>query len=427
MSLDIVMDNTLRPILSLHPSDNPNLDMPSSEIKRGPPESVCRQLLLNSDIPNFTQGPIGGADQYPNSVDLEVMIYHVEDHPKIKRILGRAFIVEELNSTTCFIESLKERPNGRRPPSATIKYRLKQNAFYETDSKIAAKINIEVKNFVDVVWDNAEPVGKPRNSDHEGSFRRLDSVLKSLALDSYKLREQESCKEAKRNRVFRSPNDAAWYFEKSLRIWNLDYNHTRPSAELLISFFQSNNINSQAAVKDCVSDFFKDAGRDENYSAVAQCYEGIDFDHGFYLVDCAIFGRKSAIVHCSTNESITPNEKLRAIMSAFLWMRILYPRREWQSRLLKFPFEDNLEEHLHGLVDIKQQEALRDDCELADEDQTHIDWLWSWLSQHDQRPIKLAFLMAKNRMARDVLNEMEVVHRFIEEITDYAQLARRSY
>ncbi|KAJ5994882.1 hypothetical protein N7481_001859 [Penicillium waksmanii] len=443
-----MMNNTARTISSLRSFDNAHLDMQSFDIRPGSPESVCRQLLLNPGIPNFADGPIveqntptqGVGQLHPGSFHLRIMIYRMGDHHTIKETLKRAFFVEELNSIPRFIESLKNRSDGGRLPGATISYRLKQKAFFENDSKFTAKanattINIQVTNFVDDVWarfdSNAEHLEASRNSDREVSFQHLDSVLESLAINSYELRKHESRKQDKRNRVFRSPDDAAWYFKKYLRSKKLDYNTAGPSTELLISFFQSRNINSQATLENFLGHFFedhffKDTGR-ENYSAVARDYEGIDFDLGFYLVDYTIFGRNNATFDCTNIETITPTEKLRTVMSAFLWMRLLYPRREWQSRLLKFPFEKELKDHFHWLVDIKQQESLKEDHELTGGDQTRIDRLWRWLSRHDQRPIKLAFLVANNRMARDVLNEMDVVHRFIEEITDSAQLGRRTY
>ncbi|CAI7625381.1 unnamed protein product [Penicillium pancosmium] len=404
--------------------------MQSFDIRPGSPESVC----LEQHTPAQGVGQL-----HPNSFGLRIMIYRKEDHHKIKEIWKRAFFVQELNSVPGFMGSLKERPDAERLPGA-INYRLTQKAFFENDSESKAKanetrINIQVTNFVDDVWarfdSNAVHLEQSRNSDREASFRHLDSVLESLAINSYKLREHEFRKQAKRDRVFRNPDDAVRYFKKYLRSEKPDYNHAGLSTELLVYFFQSKNINSQATLENFLHHFIRDhLSKDthrENYYAVARDYEGIDFDLGFYLVDFMMIGRNNATIDCTTTETITPTEKLRRIMSAFLWMRLLYPRREWQSRLLKFPFEKELKGHLHWLVDIKQQESLKEDHELTDGDQTRIDRLWRWLSRHDQRPIKLAFLVSNDRMARDVLNEMDVVHRFIEEITDCAQLGRRSY
>lgn len=448
MSPDIIMGNTARPISSLLPFDDPHLDMQSFVIRPGSPESVCRQILLNHGIPHFTESPMveqhtpaqGVGQLHPDSFDLRIVIYRMEDHHKIKEIWKRAFFVQELNSIPGFMGFLKERPDAGRLPRATINYRLTQTAFFENDSESTSKANatkiyIQVTDFVEDVWArfdrNSEHLEASRNSDREVSLQHLDSVLKSLAMDSCKLREHQFHKQAKRDQVFRSPDDAAWYFKKYLRSEKLDHSHAGPSTELLIYFFQSININSQAALEKFLDGFIrnhfsKDTHR-ENYYEVARDYEGIDFDLGFYLVDEMMIGRNNATIECTTTETITPTEKLRAIMSAFLWMRLLYPSREWQSRLLKFPFEKELKGHLHWMVDIKQQESLKEDHELAGADKTRIDRLWRWLSRHDQRPIKLAFLVSNKRMARDVLNEMDVVHRFIEEITDSAQLGRRSY
>lgn len=227
-----------------------------------------------------------------------------------------------------------------------------------------------------------------------------------------------------RNQMFEAYNDTIHHLREYLRSNRPDLIcPTGPTVELFAKFLQSININDQASMYEFMDDFFESVGLRE-YPELEQEYKRMNFDIVLYLLDIKLLGGVHGTGY-ATVQSVTSVQKTIIVMSAILWMRLLFPKYEWQSRFLMCPLYDGLGDHINWLVAMKQESFLTGTRQMNDIDKAYIDQLWTWLDQHTERPIRLAFAIAKYRIERDVLGEMEDVHDIIKDLTDNARMGRR--
>lgn len=227
-----------------------------------------------------------------------------------------------------------------------------------------------------------------------------------------------------RNQMFEAYNDTIHHLREYLRSNRPGLIcPTGPTVELFAKFLQSININDQASMYEFMDDFFESVGLRE-YPELEQEYKRINFDIVLYLLDIKLLGGVRGTGY-ATIQPVTSVQKTVIVMSALLWMRLLFPKYEWRNRLLMCPLYDGLSDHINWLVAMKQESFLKGTRQMNDIDKAYIDQLWAWLDQHTERPIRLAFAIANYRIERDVLSEMEDVSDIIMDLTDNARMGRR--
>jgi hypothetical protein len=134
----------------------------------------------------------------------------------------------------------------------------------------------------------------------------------------------------------------------------------------------------------------------EKYSAVREVYAPVQIDLVIYLVD-------QVVLMGSEIQGVLPDNppaKIKVIMSAIIWTsKLFHPEWEWQKKLLRAGDRRALKQGLTWLDSIKQRSFVKGEP-LGETDHLTLNGLWTSFEQHNERPIQLAFAMAKRGVPR---------------------------
>lgn len=221
-------------------------------------------------------------------------------------------------------------------------------------------------------------------------------------------------------------NDVGKYFQNLLETSGLRLSDREiqkeagVSAEALKRFLDSIGSNTVGDFKH----FLEESGglkRDE-YAKLKHEYEQKRFKGftlGLYFIDKELLVNRGGI-SARYERPESARERIKIMLSAILWIEKLdcsCDKHEWKMLFISFN-RDRLNQDLRLLWGAWLLRSLKNKSEFSmpDEAHTSLNKLWEWFDTHDQRPIKLAFSMAREGMLLEAFGKMGEVHRFIDAV-----------
>jgi ppGpp synthetase/RelA/SpoT-type nucleotidyltranferase len=166
----------------------------------------------------------------------------------------------------------------------------------------------------------------------------------------------------------------------------------------LATFLTACSMNTPKALASLLDAHFG-PDSEERYSSTRREYAPVEINLVIYLLDRVLLAGPET----RAAESGNPLFQIRAIMSAIIWTSKLFrPEWEWQDKLLVKGDRETLRKGLNWLDSIEQLSFLSGEPLEREEDIQTLNGLWGWFEQHNERPIRLAFAMAKRGVLRDI-------------------------
>lgn len=166
----------------------------------------------------------------------------------------------------------------------------------------------------------------------------------------------------------------------------------------LATFLTAYNMNTPKALASLL-DAHLGPYSEERYFSIRREYAPVEINLVIYLLDQVLLAGSET----RAAESDNPLFQTRAIMSAIIWISKLFrPEWEWQDKLLIKGDREALRRGLNWLDSIEQLSFLSGEPLDREEDIQILNGLWDWFEKHNERPIRLAFAMAKRGVLRDI-------------------------
>ncbi|OKO93250.1 hypothetical protein PENSUB_12313 [Penicillium subrubescens] len=167
----------------------------------------------------------------------------------------------------------------------------------------------------------------------------------------------------------------------------------------LATFLTACNMNTPKALTSLL-DAHLGPYSEEKYVSLRREYTPVEINLVIYLLDQVLLTTES---ETRAAEPDNPLFQIRAIMSAIIWTSKLFrPEWEWQDKLLMKGDRETLRRGLNWLDSIEQLSFLSGEPLEREEDIQILNGLWDWFEKHNERPIRLAFAMAKRGVLRDI-------------------------
>lgn len=223
-------------------------------------------------------------------------------------------------------------------------------------------------------------------------------------------------------------NDVGRYFQNLLETSGLGLSEQElqkeagVSAEALKLFLDSINSNTAGDFKH----FLEKSGglKPDEYTNLKHDYERMGFKgftRGLYFIDKELLVKREGI-SARYDRPNSARERIKIMLSAILWIGKLdcsCGKHEWKTLFISFN-RDRLNQDLRRLWGVWVIRVLRGENDFPVPDGAHpsLNKLWEWFDTHDQRPIKLAFCMAREGMLLETYGNIEQVHCFIDDVVN---------